>query len=119
DDAADDADDEDDPTIALVRKQCTRQTCNLLLSVLDPDPSSGIAHVTASVRSKPTSCAAKKHGKKKPNCASTRKLKVRAGGGEAYTVTITKLKRGKNTVTVTATDNADNSATRDFKIKLR
>ena len=114
----DDTDDEDAPTIALVRKQCTRQTCNLLLSVNDADPSSGIRSVRASVRSKPTSCASKS-GKKKSKCGTTRKVKTRAGGGDAYTVTLTKLKRGSHTVTITAADNADNIGSRHFKLKSR
>jgi hypothetical protein len=109
----------DEPTIALIRKQCTRRTCSLLLSVDDPAPSAGIRRVTGVLRSKPKSCAAKKHASKKAKCETTRKVKVHAGGGEAYFLTLTKLKRGTHTVTITATDEADNSRTRRFKIKSR
>jgi hypothetical protein len=119
DDGSDDSDDDvDEPAISLVRKLCNRQTCNLLLSVNDPDPSSGIHSVRASVRSMPTVCASKK-AKKKPKCQTTRKVKTRAGGGDAYTVTLTKLKRGRHTVTITAEDNSGNVGSRRIKIKSR
>lgn len=117
-DVAEAEDDEDAPAIALDRKQCTRQTCNLLLSVDDPDPSSGIHGVRASVRSMPVGCASKT-SRKKSKCQTTRKLKTRASGGNAYTVTLTKLKPGRHIVTVVADDNSGNSGSRRFKIRSR
>jgi hypothetical protein len=115
DDEVADDEDLDDPTVRLVRKQCTRRTCSLLLAVDDDDPSSGVRTVRAAVRSKSKACSAKK-GKKK---VCNRKLKVRAGGGGLYTVTATKLKRGRHVFTVTATDNAGNSGDRRITIKSR
>ncbi|HWI22241.1 MAG TPA: hypothetical protein VNT22_06460, partial [Baekduia sp.] len=117
-------DDEEDlinPRITVLRRQCVRATCNLLVQVDDPEPSAGIDTVEATVKTVSKACAAKV-AKKTKRCAKAsrqRRLKVHSGGGDIYSITATRLKRGRQTFRIHAFDDAGNVGAKRVTIKSK
>lgn len=104
------------PTIKLLRKQCVRRTCHLVLSIDDGEDGSGVERVRAAMRSKLAGCSARR----KATCAPKRTLRAfHPRGGDVYTITATRLKRGRHVVTATASDAAGNVARKRITLKLR
>jgi len=103
--------DQQRPRARITRVRCTRSTCRLDMTITDPSPSSGIARVEGTVR---TRYKARCRGRGRTRTCTktvTRRLsvrKMRTGGGRLYRLTAGGLRKGSHEFRVTATDKAGN-----------
>lgn len=107
------------PTISLLRRLCARTTCNLSLRIADPTPGSGVARVTATMRSRLARCSTRS-ARRTSACAAARRrtLKARAGGQDLYTIAITRLRPGRHVVNVAASDRGGHVTSRQIAFRV-
>lgn len=94
------------PTIAVGSKSCKKLRCTIRLRVSDPQPSSGLGRLTASV--------SQKVGRRTRKRSASAKLV----GGE-YVITTGRLKRGKATVRLVISDLAGFRVARNVSLKVK
>lgn len=94
------------PTIAVGSKSCKKLRCTIRLRVSDPQPSSGLGRLTASV--------SQKVGKRTRKRSASAKLV-----GAEYVITTGRLKKGKATVRLVIADLAGFRVARNVSLKVK
>ncbi|HWI71591.1 MAG TPA: serine protease [Baekduia sp.] len=92
------------PTAKVTKVRCTRKLCLLDVHAEDPAPSSGIRSVEGRVTTAYRTTCVKKHKRRACTKTVTQKLKAVVIGPGVYRLTTPKLRKGKHTFSLIATD---------------
>jgi len=93
------------PRVKITKARCSGSRCTVDVTATDPAPSSGIARVEGTVR---TRYKARCGGGRSCAKTSTRRMTARRISGSKYRLTVKNLRRGTHEIRVTATDKAGN-----------
>ena len=92
------------PTVKVTKVRCTRTLCLLDVRAVDPAPSEGIRSVEGRVITDYRTTCVKKHKRRACTRSVTQKLKVALIGPGVYRLTTPKMRKGKHTFSLLATD---------------
>jgi secreted trypsin-like serine protease len=92
------------PTVRVAKVRCTRTLCLLDVRATDPSPSAGIKSVEGHVATAYRTTCVKKHKRRACTKTVTQKLKVALVGPGVYRLTTPKMRKGKHTFSLVATD---------------
>jgi secreted trypsin-like serine protease len=92
------------PTVKVTKVRCTRTLCLLDVRAVDPAPSEGIRSVEGRVATDYRTTCVKKHRRRACTRSVTQRLKVTLIGPGVYRLTTPRMRKGKHTFSLLATD---------------